>query len=193
MDPGSLVPLAPALIAACVVFHALGVSAQSVAVRAQNGALHLRAPGFSFIKGQPLARLKDGRSIRFDFELAVLARPGTPAVARAQESFVLSYDLWDERFAVTQTASQSAATSHLTAGDAETWVVDRLTIPLAVLGRLGRDQPLWIRLQYIVAGEGDAGAGNEGLTLRGLIDRLSRRAGGELRDAIEAGPLMLAN
>lgn len=160
-------------------------------MRAVNDALHVRAPAFAFVKGEPLARLKDGRSVRFDFELEVRAGSGMPAVARSRASFILSYDLWDERFAVTQAERPTATVSHLTVRDAEAWCLDRLTVPLVALGGLGRNAPLWIRLSYRVAGDGEAGSGDAELTLRGLIDRLSRRTTGDVHDAIEAGPLML--
>lgn len=169
----------------------LGVSAQLLALRAENGALHVRAGTLSFIKGQPLARLKDGRSLRFDFHLIVLARPGARGVVEVRESFVLSYDLWEERFAVTHVGTPTRSTSHLTRRDAETWCLDRLTVPLASLAGLGRDRPLWIRLEYRVPGDEPARQDSGGLSLGGLIDRLSRRAGGELRDAVDAGPIML--
>ncbi len=162
-------------------------------MRAAGGALHVRAPGFSFLKGQPLAWLKDGRAVRFDFVLTVLARPGTTATARGLERFTVSYDLWEERFAVTQSGTATTAVSHLTARDAEAWCLDRLAVPLSALGQLGRDTPLWIRLEYDASGDDGAGADDTALTLRGLIDRLSRREGRELRDAIEAGPLTLTN
>ena len=171
----------------------LALSAQSIAVHAVNDALHVRVPAFAFVKGEPLVRLKDGRSVRFDFALEVRAGPSTPAVARSQAGFVLSYDLWDERFAVTATTADSpaAAVSHLSARDAEAWCLDRLTVPLAALGGLGRSAPLWVRLSYRVVGDEEAGSGDTPLSLRGLIDRLSRRTTGDLRDAIESGPLML--
>jgi hypothetical protein len=162
-------------------------------VRAENGRLHVRASAFSFLKGEPLARLKDGRSVRFDFTLVVLTGPGTPAVAEGRERFVLSYDLWEERFAVTHAVTPSRSMSHLTLRDTELWCLDRVTVPLTGLGRLGREAPLWIRLAYHVAGDADASAGDPGLSLRGLIDRLSRRGGGDFGDAIEAGPLMIMN
>ena len=179
--------------AGVVLALAIGLSAQSIAVRAVNDTLHLRAPAFLFLKGEPLVRLKDGRSVRFDFEIEVRARPGTPAVARSQASFILSYDLWDERFAVTQSdpPAASASVSHLYARDAEAWCLDRLSVPLVALGGLGRSAPLWIRVSYRVAGDEEASPGDSGLTLRGLIDRLSRRTTGDVRDTIEAGPLML--
>jgi hypothetical protein len=169
------------------------LSAQAVTVRAENGALQVRAGAFSFIKGQPLARLKDGRSVRFEFTLEVFAQPGSPPVAESRASFVLSYDLWEERFAVAQAGPPSRSASHLAARDAEIWCLDRVTVPLASLGRLGHDAPLWVRLAYRVAGDADTATTDNGLTLRGLIDRLSRRAGADFSDAIEAGPLMLLN
>lgn len=172
---------------------AVRLHAQSVNVRATGGALHVRAPGFSFLKGSPLAWLKDGRAVRFDFVLSVLARPGTTAHAQAQERFTVSYDLWEERFAVTQYGDTSAVASHLTARDAEAWCLERLAVPLPALGRLGRDTPLWVRLEYVAGGDDGPGAEDAGLTLRGLIDRLSRREGRELRDVIEAGPLTFTN
>ena len=103
----------------------------------ENDALHVRAPAFSFIKGPPLARLKDGRSVRFDFELVVRTRAGAAAVAQARQRFVLSYDLWEERFAVTQAGTPPRSASHLTTADAETWCLDQLTVPVSTLGRLG--------------------------------------------------------
>jgi hypothetical protein len=75
---------------------------QSATVSTVGANLHVRAPGFGFIKGEPLVRLKDGRSVRVDLELAVLAKPSAAAAAQSRQTFVLSYDLWEERFAVTQ-------------------------------------------------------------------------------------------
>jgi hypothetical protein len=169
----------------------LMVSAQSLALHAENGALHVRVGTFSFIKGPALARLKDGRSVRFDFDLIVRPQPGAQAVAQARESFVISYDLWEERFAVTHVATPSRSASHLTTRDAEAWCLARLRVPLASLAGLGRDRPLWIRIEYRVPGADPAKRDSGGLNLGGLIDRLSRRGGGELKDAVEAGPLTL--
>ena len=64
-----------------------------------NG-VQLKAPEFGFVKGEALNRLKEGRPVRFDFLLAVLSDPRGPVVAETRQSFNLSYDLWEERFAV---------------------------------------------------------------------------------------------
>jgi hypothetical protein len=169
-------------------------SAQSVTVSAAGDVLRVKAPGFGFIKGEPLARLKDGRSIRVDLGVAVLPGPGAAAIAQNRQVFVLSYDLWEERFAVTQAGVPPRAVSHLTAAGAEAWCLEQLTVAVAALGALGRDRPFWVRLEYRIL-DGDAASpenGDAGYTLRWLIDALSRRRkAGELSHAIEAGPLRL--
>jgi hypothetical protein len=60
---------------ALVVSAAVRLSGQSVTVRDVDQALHVQAPGFHFIEREALGRLRDGRSVRFDFELALLTKP----------------------------------------------------------------------------------------------------------------------
>ena len=170
-------------------------SGQAVTVHVTEEALHVRAPGpsFSFIEGAALARLRDGRRLRVDFELIVLAEPGAEAVAERRQSFKLSYDLWEERFAVSLIGGPQRSISHLTAREAEAWCLEQLTVPVAALGRLGRDTPLWIRLGYRVP-DPDAAADPEEtrFTLRTLIDLLSqRRQNDTVGDSVEAGPFHL--
>ena len=182
------------LAAALTSVSLVTLAAQSATVRAERDQLHVRAPGFSFIRGEPLARLKDGQSVRVELALSVHARPGDPSVAETRASFDLSYDLWDERFAVTLAGSPAQSASYLTPRDAEIWCLDRVTVPLTAIGRLGRDAPLWVHLEYLVSDDVDAAAGDTGMTLRGLIDRLSRRREvSNLRGAMDAGPLILTN
>ncbi len=170
--------------------------AQSVTVNVVGDALHVRAPGFGFIEGAALDRLKDGRSLRVDFELTVLAEPRGPAVTEHRQSFNLSYDLWEERFAVTRIGAPPRSISHLTSTDAEAWCLEHLMLPVAALGRLGRNVPFWIRLAYRVQDPDPAPGSDDGarFTLRSLIDMLSRRGqDDELGDSVEAGPFRLPN
>ena len=173
---------------------AVRLAAQSPSVSTAGGALHLRAPAFHFINGDALDRLKDGRSVRFDFELTVLAKPDGPAAVHARQSFNVSYDLWEERFAVVRIGMPSASISHLTATDAEAWCLEQLAVPVSALGRLGRDAGFWIRLEYRVPDGARATAPDAGerFTLRSLIDALSRRRSvDQLGDSVEAGPFRL--
>lgn len=169
------------------------VSAQTVTVEAVGDALRIRAPGFSFLKGDPLERLKDGRSLRIELVAMVLSGPGRSPAATAKRIFAVSYDLWEERFAVTAVDARSQSVSHLTLAAAEAWCVEQLAIPLRALGTLGREQPFWIRLEHRVL-DGDAQNDSEesGYTLQALIDALSRRRKAESSPhGIEAGPFRL--
>ena len=128
----------------------LSLRAQTLTVRAVSDALHVRASGLGFITGPVLARLQDGRSVRVDFELTVLEKPNGATITTAQQSFNLSFDLWEQRFAVTRIGPMPRSISHLTARAAEAWCLDNVTVPLTALGRIGRDTPFWVRVDYRV-------------------------------------------
>jgi hypothetical protein len=180
-------PAALAIVAA-LVWTPLPLSSQSLSVATANGVVQVRAPGLRFIEGEPLARLKDGQAVRVDFLLSVLAKPGSAATVQRRQTLVLSYDLWEERFAVTSPDTPSRSVSHLTAAAAEAWCVEQLDFPASSLGP-GRTLPFWIRLEYRVRTDVSAEPDQGGLTLQGLIDLLSRRRRtGDVSHAIEAGP-----
>ena len=169
------------------------LDAQTITIKRAGDALAVLAPGLGFLRGETLTRLKDGRGVRVDLELSVMRGPGGDAGARGRRTFVLSYDLWEERLAVTMAGSPPRSSSYLTAAAAEAWCVDHVTIPVIELGKM-RDAPFWIRLEYRVL-DGDASPDRDdgaGLTLRGLIESLSRKAkAGALTHAVEAGPFRL--
>ena len=172
----------------------VALEAQSVTVNRVGDAVAARAPGFTFIKGEPLTRLKDGLTVRVDLALAILAKAGGSAIAQTRQTFLLSYDLWEERFAVTHARTPPRSTAYLTASAAEAWCLEQVTVPVSELGTLGTDQPFWIRLEYHILDSNpspaDNGAGGD--TLQGLIDALSRRRKDqEWTHSIEAGPFRL--
>ena len=169
------------------------VLAQSVSVARTGSAIAVRAPGFDFIKGEPLVRLKDGRSVRVDLHLDVMPGPGGSPAAQGRQTFILSYDLWEERFAVTQVRSPSRSINYLTSAGAEDWCLEQLTVPVTAFGRLGRELPFWIRLGYRMLDTEIAPGAEDGVfTLRGLVDALSRRRSeAPLTHSIEAGPFRL--
>ena len=91
-------------LAAVLIALPLAVgSRQAVTVSVAGAALHVQAPTVTFIAGDILKRLRDGRSVPLEIELEVLGRSGGPVVARARASFTVSFDLWEEWFAVRST------------------------------------------------------------------------------------------
>ena len=178
---------------ALLAWPAAPVSAQTLTVDTAGSTLKIRASGFSFLKGDPLARLKDGRSVRVELAALVMATPGKSPAAATRRIFALSYDLWEERFAVTTVGGRSQSVSHLAASAAEAWCVEQLIIPLSALSALGRDAPFWVRLEYrILDGDGASDPADSGYSLQALIDALSRRRKAEPSpNALEAGPFRL--
>jgi hypothetical protein len=175
---------------ALLAWPAVRSSAQVMTVETVGDALRIRAPGFSFLKGDPLTRLKDGRSVRVELAAMVLPAPGKSPAATTRRIFALSYDLWEDRFAVTTVDARSDSVSHLALAAAEAWCIEQLSIPLTALGALGRDLPFWIRIEYRIL-DADRGSdqSDEGYTLQALIDWLSRRKKTESSPhALEAGP-----
>ena len=169
-------------------------SAQGLSVTTSGEALKIRAPGFTFLEGQPLAHLKDGRSVRVELAVSVLPGPGKAPVTANRRVFAVSYDLWEERFAVATVGRPSESIPHLSAAAAVSWCIDQLAVPLSALGALRGGVPFWIRLEYRIL-DGDEAAGADGestFTLQALIDALSRRRRAETSgDALEAGPFRL--
>ena len=166
---------------------------QAVTIDAAGGSLRVRAPDLTFIEGEVLNRLRDGRAVRLDFELIVFAEPGRAVIARLDRSFNLSFDLWEERFAATRIGTPPESVSHLTSRAAETWCLEKLAIGRTELGRLSPDTPFWIRLGYQVADAGEpTDEESDVLTLRRLIDILSRRESANIGRTLDAGPFRLS-
>jgi hypothetical protein len=188
----------PGRVTAIVVllaWSALRAAEQSVTVDAVGDTLKIRAPGFSFLKGDPLVRLKDGRSVRVELAAMVLPGPGKPPAATARGIFALSYDLWEERFAVTAVTPRAQSVSHLAQAAAEAWCVEQLAVPITALGTLGREVPFWIRLEHrLLDGDGARDPDDSGgYTLQALIDLLSsrKRKTEAAAPPLEAGPFTL--
>jgi hypothetical protein len=145
----------------------LPVDAQTLTVRTVSDALHVRASGLGFIAGSVLDRLQDGRSVRVDFDLMVLDKPNGAIITRVQQGFNLSFDLWEQRFAVTRIGPMPRSISHLTARAVGYRIQDRAST---------------------------AAPEDSTFTLQTLIDVLSRRREDENRGkSVEAGPFRLSN
>jgi hypothetical protein len=181
------------LLLAVLVWPGAQSSAQPLTIATVGDTLKIKAPGFSFLNGDVLARLKDGRSVRVELAAMVLAAPGKSPAATTRRIFALSYDLWEERFAVQTVDARSQAVSHLALAAAEALCVEQLTIPLKAFGDLGRELPFWIRLEYrVLDGDGSGDRTDSGYTLQALIDALSRRRKSESSPKpFEAGPFRL--
>lgn len=167
--------------------------AQSLLVRLEGDRLRVAAPQLRFITAKALERLRNGASVRFNFQLTASSDRQVTALERALEQFVVSYDLWEEKFSVARPAKPPRSTSRLTVPAAEAWCIDNVSLGAS---GLPADKPLWIRLEVRVEDPADRAAvvGESGINLARLIEIFSRPARAqETRFVEEAGPVRLAD
>ena len=106
----------------------------------ENFGDHLRvsAPQMHFLDGKALEMLHNGSTVTYILTLTVAAEQAAKPAFRLQEQFLLSFDLWEEKYSVVQTGPEGRAASRLTPEMAEAWCLENMPIPLqAVPGRSG--------------------------------------------------------
>ena len=172
----------------CVIALVTMLAAQSLTARVDRDQLHIAASGLHFLTGEALNRLRDGATVVYELQLTARADKAGSVIARTLERFAVSYDLWEEKFAITKLGSSPRSVSHLSAAAAEAWCVENTSIPV---GGLAANEPFWLRLDYRADSEPQD---NSGFTLSGLIDIFSRRPRSEqVHGSGEVGPLRLEN
>jgi hypothetical protein len=165
--------------------------AQSATARIDGDRVRIIAPRLHFLVGEALSRLRDGATVRYELQLTARTDRNGRLLVRNLEQFAISYDLWEEKFAVKKLGTSPRTISHLSAAAAEAWCLENTSLPTATFGA---NQSFWIRLDYQAATATDATeqSDNSGFTLTGLIDIFSRRARSEqVHGFEEVGPLRL--
>lgn len=170
----------------------LTVDAESLDVRLTGDFIRVSAPQFRFVIGKPLERLQNGAPVPFAMQLSVSTDRWASVLQRDIERFVLSYDLWEEKFSAAKMGHPRKSVSNLSARQAEAWCVDGLSL---APGSIAPQQAFWVRLE--VRAENPAEQAElerqESVSLTRLIEIFSRRARGEqTRWVAEAGPVRLA-
>ncbi|HWR49944.1 MAG TPA: hypothetical protein VN428_02485 [Bryobacteraceae bacterium] len=179
------------LFCSAPVAFAAPLGAEALEIRLVSGRLKVSAPQFRFVTGKALERLHNGAPVPFAVQLSLsTTRSGVP-ILRDIQRFVLSYDIWEQRFAASRLGPRRRSASNLTANAVETWCLDEMSLePSGV----SEQQQFWLRVE-VRAEEPrqDAPDYDEPLNLTRLIDLFSRKARGEdRRTRIEAGPFRLA-
>ncbi len=184
-----------ALLSSWLVALAVAVlSAQSGAlvVERQGDRLRLSAPQFHFLEGRPLEQLHDGAALPFVFSVSVEPANWGGRSLHLQERFVISYDLWEEKFSVVREGQPRRAVSHLTAAAAEAWCLDSLALPVSAVPAA---KSFVVKLAGSVVDVEEAQAGGDRSTLSTLIDFFSRKgaAAAPPRWELVSKPLRLAD
>jgi len=153
---------------------AITVAPVELQVHGNPDELTVSSPRFHFLTGKALDRLHDGLSVPFDAQLSLVqATAQASPLQRAFNRFVVSYDLWEEKFSVTSLRDPRTSASHLTASAAEMWCMESLRLPLAGVNSTAN---LRLRLELRSAETKDSNPllADAGISLTGLIEIFSR-------------------
>jgi hypothetical protein len=168
-------------------------TAADLEARLNSEGLRVSAPRLHFLQARTLERLKDGGTVAADLQLSIWVDSKSFFFRRAAGRFAISYDLWEEKFAVTRLLPSRRSITHLSAAAAEAWCVENLPVPLE---GLAPERDFWIRLELRTEDLKDQPAivSEPGISLTSLIEIFSRNARAQQpRWQLEAGPLRLAN
>lgn len=184
----------------------LAMFANELALHRRDQELHIRAPNLHFISGPSLDRLKNGGAVPFDFQLSVAVDSSSNLYDRAVERFVISYDLWEEKYSVTKlwgsgsmrgnsrrSIRERRSVSHLTAAAAENWCIDNIAVSTT---GLDPNRRLWVRLEVRSSDprDGPPLIGESGISISRLIELFSHPPrSGQQRWTLETGPVRLAD
>jgi hypothetical protein len=155
------------------VFRAQGAPALSP--RLDGDMLFVTAPDFHFLKGRALERLRDGSTVTYIAQLSLSLDEHRTTLRRQPQRFIFSCDVWEpDKFSVTRLGG-STPRKGLSLAAAEAWCLESLAISAA---GIAPDRPVWLRLDLRVADMKDQAdmVGDTGVSIRGLIDTLSRPA-----------------
>jgi hypothetical protein len=170
----------------------LSLFAQELVLRSSADQIMVAAPKLHFLTGKPLERLRDGNAVAFDFHLAVLAESKQSILRRSFDRFVISYDLWEEKFSISRMRTTRSSVSRLDANAAEAWCLDNIAVASS---GLPTDKPVWVRLDIRAQenrGQQSLSADDDGISLTSLIEIFSRPVKQEPNQwRLEAGPTRL--
>jgi hypothetical protein len=182
----------PVIAVVSAAIFTAATRAQEVSVRASGDQLQIAAPALRFISGRAFDTMRNGAAVAYDVQISVLGDNRQTVLRRSFERFVISYDLWEERFSVTRMRSTRAAVSHLTAQQAEAWCLERVSLPIA---GLPSDKQLWVRLDiHGRTGREAQPLEEDGLSIGALIELFSRpgKGPGVMQWRAESGPFTIA-
>jgi hypothetical protein len=167
------------LVLAFLSGFALAMWAEELILNWRENRLEFSAPRVHFLSGRPLELLHNAAPVSFNFQVTLWSGTRTHVFQKLTDRFVISYDLWEEKFKVVKTQSPIRMADHLTASLAEEWCLKQMSVDPA---GLSSSEQFWARLD-IRADDAKDGPlfgrgqiGDSGINLSSLIEIFSRPA-----------------
>jgi hypothetical protein len=148
---GQSVALAAALAGTLAICAFAVTGLPRLLVRLDGDYLRISVtPHLNFLKDRVLELLTDGASVQFIGQLTIAQGPNSlvpDAQARSVARFAFSYDIWEQKFAVTKFGERPdlrISSSPLgTAEATETWCLEHMTIERSLIPP---DRPFYVQL-----------------------------------------------
>lgn len=178
------------------LFRARGASniASNFTATYDGDNLYPLAPSLHFLSGKVLDRLRDSADIQvFVSQLTLFHEDSEVPVRQARARFIVSYSIWEEKFKVAIPGSAARSQEGLSAAEAEAWCLENAAISSS---GLEPNQPFRMRFELRSVQPRDLSRvlGDLGLSLTGMIEIFSRKAGADDPHWIlETGWLRLLN
>jgi hypothetical protein len=177
---------------------ALAMLAEGLMMRATENRIEFSAPKLDFLSGKPLDRLKNAEAVPFDFQITLWSGTRNHVFRTLADRFVISYDLWEEKFSVNKMVAPQRSAKNLSATAAESWCLQQMA--LTDLNGLSPTDKLWARLEVRAEDLSPSNAvpfthgavTESGISLNGLLELLSRPPPSpQSRIVSDAGPVTL--
>jgi hypothetical protein len=174
----------------------LAMMAEELIVNWHNDRLEFSLSHVHILSGRPLEMLHNAAPVPFNFQMTVYSGTQAHVFQQLTDRFVVSYDLWEEKFKVVKTQSPRRVAEHLTAQAAEKWCVDQMSMDLP---GLAPNEPIWARFEIRAEDQkegplfGRGSIGDSGISLTSLIEVFSRPARAQQSHwgPYDAGPFTL--
>ena len=162
--------------------------AQSLNARTDGQHLRVVIERSRFLSGDALRKLHDGVPVVYVFRLSAHTSRLGSTLAKSEYRFIISYDIFEERFQVSPVRPTGRVVSHLTATTAEATFIEAMELPVTSIGT----GMFWLRLEYQAEEATETNA--PGMSIGGLVEIFSRTGTKEpTRGTMEAGPLRVSD
>jgi hypothetical protein len=166
------------------------LNADSLTAKWRGDQIFVSAAGLDLVREPLFGRLLNGGTVAYDFHLALWVGNKATVRRRAFERFVVSYDLWEEKFAVTGLRNPKVAARNLGARAVGTWCLEHVALQVSDLKPADK---LWVRLEVraVDTRREPSLLEPDGVNVVNLVGLLSRPARpGEQRWSLESGQLL---
>src|SRR5215212_3176408 len=120
-------------------------AAPRLLIRRDGANLRVSAPQIRFLNGKALEQLKNGANVSFISQILITGE--SIIISRSVDRFVVSYDLWEEKFSATRLGPPQRSASRMSVPATEAWCLDALApIPAA----LSPTRLFWLKLDLRV-------------------------------------------